>query len=711
MNTYLAKCMLVLSMLLSLPGATWIATRIDDYVAQIGGDDEVARVAARQALRREDPVEAVHKLLPLVGHAKPQVWWAALNTISDIVANVSVPGRETQRAAVAKELMTLVAADQPRETQIRALRVLPVAVPNGFDVTPIAMLLADAELREKARAALQEMGTPQARTALREYLPKAEPAFQVAILNSLGTLRDCPSLEAIRALASGAAASGATGSLPASALPVRIAAVRALAYKGDPADLPAAKAVLIAADQATRADAQDAYLRLIVSVGERGGNWDAAVAAYRELLSSTNSLAVESAMAGLGRMGDGSCVAPIIDAMKNATKDRSWHIGIDALRNMQGVDVVRALVNAYPTLPPKFQVAMLGVLGGKQHPMAAPILMEAAKSDDVAMKSAALTALGDAVLPESLDVLVSATSRDRQEAVDAVAQTARAALLALADGWRAKGDAAQAGQVYLALFNVAGDEKEARSHAAAGIADFPVAGAYEAAKSIAGDKDLSEFAIRALLGTANALVAAKQNEKAIELFNEVARRGPSTEIMQAVTKGLAAAGAKVDMQGLLGVVTHWWVVGPFDLGEQNKGWNVDYVTEENVNLVGRYMTGKRRVQWTPVVSKDPNGKINLRATLADTDNAIGYAYTEITVKDATDAVLLLGVDDSEKVWVNGKKVYEQFVARGLTVDQDRVPVKLQAGVNKILLKIWQNSMGWEFCMRITLPDGRPVQVE
>jgi hypothetical protein len=42
------------------------------------------------------------------------------------------------------------------------------------------------------------------------------------------------------------------------------------------------------------------------------------------------------------------------------------------------------------------------------------------------------------------------------------------------------------------------------------------------------------------------------------------------------------------------------------------------------------------------------------------------------------------------------------------VDQDRVPVHLEAGTNKILLKLYQNNQGWEFCVRIVSADGRPV---
>ena len=152
-------------------------------------------------------------------------------------------------------------------------------------------------------------------------------------------------------------------------------------------------------------------------------------------------------------------------------------------------------------------------------------------------------------------------------------------------------------------------------------------------------------------------------------------------------------------------------MGPFDLGDHNQGWETRYIGEPDVNVVARYMSGKTRRQWKHVESQDSQGKIDLRATIADRDNCIGYAYAEIELEKPVDAVLLLGVDDSEKIWVNGKPVFEQFTARPLQVDQDHVPVHLKAGSNTILLKVYQNSQGWEFCARVVTTEGKPVPLK
>ncbi len=674
----------------TVPAAAY-ASRIDALIAQLAGNDEIARSEARLLLPRES-VEAVPKLLPLVAHQNAAVWNAAVKTLEDFANQVSVPGREADRAAVAAAVMTLVAAEQPEQIKIRGLRLLPIVVPKGYDIGPVAALLKDAGLREKALAALEEMRTQEACVALREFLPKSEPEFQVAILNSLARLRDKGGNETV------------LGMTRSSSPAVRAAAVRALSWTGDPTYLKVAREIVASADPATRSDAVDAMLRLANAVANKGGNWEAAKRAFLDILTTGKGVEKDGALSGLGRLGDGSCVRPILEAITDAEL-HTWRAGMGALTSLQGVDVARALVEAYPSQPQKTQLAMIPVLGAKKHALTMPILKQAAQSSDPQFRLAGIEALAEAGLPDGFELLSHAarSGNDQEKAA------ARNGLLVLADALKAAGKKNEAGAAYLTSFQTAPEsDRESRRRAMEGIAACPTADAAEAAKTAVGDKELRQSAMNALVGVAEVLAAAGQKEKALGLYQEVTQMGPPMELMREVAKGMAAAGAKIDLRGLLGTVTTWWVVGPFELGEQNKGWNTEYIGEPDVNLVGRYMSGKQRVQWKQVVSDDPNGKIDLRKQVANRDQCVGYAYTEIIVEKPTDAVLLVGVDDSERIWVNGEKVFEQFVARALQVDQDRVPAKLKAGTNKILMKTWQNTMGWEFCMRITRPDGSPV---
>jgi len=670
-------------------GAGGRASTTDALIRKLGGADDKARSEARQLLPRQS-VEAVPRLLPLLASENEAIWRAAFNVLADFANEVSVPGREADRAAVTRHFMTLIAPDQPEAVRLRGLRLLPLVIPAGYDAGPLAALLDEPNLREKARAALEETRTPEAAAALRAYLPRADPEFACAILNSLGRLENAESLDAIRAMT--AHADGR----------VRIAAVRALAWTGDPAHLKTAETVLAAADPSQQSDATDALLRLLHAIEAKGGNWQLVTNTYLKLLKTDNSIVRDAALAGLGRIGDGTCVGPILDVLKTAEPPNSLNAAA-AIRAMRGVDVARELVNAYPSLPPKAQLAVVAALGNKKTPLVVSVLKQAAQSHDAGFRLAALRALGETGESDGLDTLIAAADGTS----DAERTAARDALALLADALRAQNKAEDAGRAYAAMLATAGDIRH-RQRALEGLAACPDANACDAVMAAADDRELAGPAMHALVAVAGALGAAGQKDKAMKAYEKVMSLSPPRSVAETVLKGMHALGAKIDMGTLLGIVTNWWVVGPFDLGEKDEGWNVDYIDEANVNLVGRYMSGKTRVAWVPIVSTDPNGRINLRAAVADRDRCIAYAYTEITLKQDADAVLLIGADDSEKVWVNGRLVYETFVPRALTVDQDRVPVKLKAGVNTILLKIWQNTLGWEFCLRIATPDGKPL---
>jgi hypothetical protein len=334
------------------------------------------------------------------------------------------------------------------------------------------------------------------------------------------------------------------------------------------------------------------------------------VAGYRQLLQSAQGQVKDGALAGLGRVGDASCAAVILAAIRD-TEPPTLLVGMNALRVLPGSAVTSTLIGAYPTLPPRAQRALIPILGARRDAQALSTLEQLAHSDKAETRLAALAALGETDLPEAISFLSAEQSH---------------------------GDQAERTRI----------------------------------------QDILEA----------------HNQREIENRQ----------------RSLASGARDTDLLNLLGIIGRWWVVGPFDLGEKNEGWDTRYIGEPDVNVVARYMAGKTRRQWKRVDSQDPHGKIDLRATVADRDNCVGYAYAEIDLPRAVDAILLLGVDDSEKIWVNGTKVFEQLTARGLVVDQDRVPVHLKQGKNTILLKVYQNTLGWEFCVRLVTADGKALAV-
>jgi HEAT repeat protein len=663
------------------------ASEIDKLVADLSGGDVQAQSLARQLLPRHG-VEAVPRLLPLLSRKEDAVRQAAFRVLADIANEAAAPGHNADRGRMTDVLMTLLGSDQPSAVKIQGLRLLPIVIPDGHGVGPIASLLDDPSLREKAREALEEAGTPDCRAALRRQLDRTDPDCRAALLDSLGRFRDREGLEAIAKL---------TGSDNPR---VRAAAARALAWTGDPAYFPTMRSVVAAADPRTRADATDALIRLIGSVARRGEYRPIAAEAYRDLLAKSQGPAKDAALAGLGRTGVAADVPVILEAVRDEELPTVL-VGMSALRELKGPAVANALAKEYPGLTPRLRRVLIPVLGSKEDPAALAVLEQVARSEDPPVRAEALEAIGEAGLAQGLGVLKTAVRQDPGKA--------RAALLRLAGRLAAKGEKDAAGRAYLAAWEAAGSsDADARRRAIEGLASCPIVEAADAVVAACKDPALREPAQRALLAVAGSLSAAGQKAKALELYDVLAATSPPMEVVRAMLDGMTAAGSTRDLAGLAGTVSRWWVVGPFDLGEKDQGWETRYISEPDVSTVARYMSGKTRVQWKPVRSQDPHGKIDLRASLANRDRCIGYAYAEIVLDRPADAVLLIGADDSEKVWVNGEKVFELFTARGLQPDQDRVPVKLKAGTNTILLKLYQDTQGWEFCLRIVTPDGRPL---
>ena len=106
----------------------------------------------------------------------------------------------------------------------------------------------------------------------------------------------------------------------------------------------------------------------------------------------------------------------------------------------------------------------------------------------------------------------------------------------------------------------------------------------------------------------------------------------------------------------------------------------------------------RELEWELV--KSTRDVIDLIAGNSPSDYAIAYAWVEIELPAKTKGVLGLGSDDAVKVWLNGKLVHENWIARPCTPDEDIVPVDFAAGKNQLLLKV-QNMRGdWSFACRL-----------
>ena len=191
------------------------------------------------------------------------------------------------------------------------------------------------------------------------------------------------------------------------------------------------------------------------------------------------------------------------------------------------------------------------------------------------------------------------------------------------------------------------------------------------------------------------------------------------QVTEAADK-LRSIGETADVVKQLGLVTDWWLVGPFDAPDR-QGFALSFAPEHGIDLQARYQgQNNSEFSWLRHRTTDALGQLNLVPTLGKTDEAVAYAWTEITVKQSRDAQLRCGADDCCLVWLNDKVVsaHEQWL-NGTRFDRFINAVKLVAGRNRILVKVCQGPQhrnpevfnNWSLQLRLCDEQGRGIAFE
>ena len=121
-----------------------------------------------------------------------------------------------------------------------------------------------------------------------------------------------------------------------------------------------------------------------------------------------------------------------------------------------------------------------------------------------------------------------------------------------------------------------------------------------------------------------------------------------------------------------------------------------------------YEGSGKKVKWLANQKADLNnhGRVNLAGMFNPTDNVVAYGYAEIDSAEERDAGLLIGSDDTIKVWLNGKVVHAFGGNRGWEYNSDKVQVHLQKGTNKILIRCGNTSGPWDFSLAVSGDGGK-----
>lgn len=661
----------------------WLAVHSCDSPA-----DRAAMTKALLATGDKDKALAVRKLavasLAICGRADAVPLLIALANTAELGAEACDTLSQLPNGAATKAIAAAL-GDAKGQTRVLLGKAL-AARRDPEAVGVVATMLADEALREAAFASLVGTARAAASKELAEAVDGAEPEFRIRLLRALGRH---PSPEGLSAALKYAGAAHK---------PERATAVETLGRLGDRSAAAIVLEATQSADPAVKAAALTAYRR----IADRLATVDAAESA--KMLAHVLPLVGEAervaALGSLARAGQAAAVAAIAPLLAGD----ALPVGLAAARALQaipGPEAVEAMRTALKAAKPPVRALLLDSLAERKAAAAVPDIVAMASDADERVQAAAMAALAAIASPEAEPAIAAAL----EKGAPAVQSAAALAYLALGEAWEQK-EAPKALAIYHKILakEVA---PEPIVRALQGIGRLARAeSATHAEPHLKGKRSVRNAAAAAYLAIASAIATAGDRKDAAAMLASILALKPAPACAADAAVRLRAIGGKVEIPAKDGLVTHWWLIGAWHAPIAD--WPKPRFPEKQVDLLKPHAIGKRKVQWTPRHSDDPEGSMMLDGILTPNDNAVAYAYAEIQVGQAQDVALEIASDDGCALWINGNKVYEHLENRGWGTPPDTVKAKLVAGVNKLLLKTCEGSGTWGFRLRLRDAQGKPL---
>ncbi|MBT6147059.1 MAG: serine hydrolase, partial [Gemmatimonadetes bacterium] len=142
------------------------------------------------------------------------------------------------------------------------------------------------------------------------------------------------------------------------------------------------------------------------------------------------------------------------------------------------------------------------------------------------------------------------------------------------------------------------------------------------------------------------------------------------------------------------------------------GFQTDFLTSLGGEAITEVMVGTR-IAWPDTiieavaVEADDAGSVDFLAMYPDDQYSVAYAYAVVDVAEAQEAHIFVGHDDCAKIWLNGEPIHRHWreSGMGLTPRQFHLPIPLQAGENRLLVKVENWGYDWGFRLELFDADG------
>lgn len=604
-----------------------------------------------------------------------------------------------EQAAAADVFKELLKADYSAPIRIAALSGLARADSKAAGPLVLdARKDADARLRKVAIDLAAEIGGAEVTQALAEELKSADGEDRIALIAALAARKD-------KTASSAVAQVSASGDET-----VRIEALRALRVLGDASHVKllaeaaasGGKAGETAAETLSRLLADGVDEAIIRSIGEVEPKVRAvlvhaiadrrspgAVQPLLKLAKDPEAAVRREALRALGLMAGSDQLQELLQLLAGAAEEKerqdASEMVLKVAKGMADRERRRqCLMAVWSGAGPAVRVSLLSIFGG----LCELSIVESAMTDESAeVQDAAVRTL--AAWPDStpMETLRQWTEKSTREVQQILALRGYIRML----GLPSSRTPAEKLERYRTVLQKARrpEEKKLILNALGNVADFDVLALIEQQMS---DASVQTEAETAYLKAVKLVAGMRPGEMQAEFQRMAAANKRFGERGQEVLDWLS----KCD-----GHITVWLLSGPYTHpGSSLLDWA--FPPEQ---------ADAEKVEWRPVNGADgpytkfiQPGAINLGA-LVGGDECAAYLRTSVYSEEKRQAILQLGSDDSVAVWLNGKRIHSNRVARAVKPLSDAIRVELEKGWNTLQMKIVQGSGEWGACARFANLDG------
>ncbi|MCC5876482.1 MAG: hypothetical protein JJU11_09725 [Candidatus Sumerlaeia bacterium] len=423
---------------------------------------------------------------------------------------------------------------------------------------------------------------------------------------------------------------------------------------------------------------------------EAGGQWHHAIGKLLVVLDDADmgSDVQIGAIKALVEYGDGSVVSPLLRiAVAGDGKVRT--LVLESLPSLRGMDPTRAMADGFSGASPDIQIPLLAIIGAREPEVALPLLFEALESEEADVRNKALAAISGRTDRDSILSIAKLLNDPGNIDVDLL----REAATDLRRELYREAAPAKLGFAHLLSYHLAESDKE-RGEALSLLSTNYVQEAIPVIQEALQNPSLADAAVPPAIIAGNHLLQLGQGESAVGFIGAAANAaGRPVPTGDTVSEAMA-------------FLHHGWVTGPLRADTFEAGWEKAWAGEPDLDAIDPPKSPD--LGWVPFDASASGGTIDLIAMHGQEDHCFAYAFLLFEMDEAGPATLRIGSDDGVIAWLNGEKVHENRVMRGLIIDNDHAPVTLKEGENRLLLKISQGTAGWGYSVRLTTPDGFPL---